>query len=313
MRFVTFAGLVGAFVGLSVPPAGAQDPQPAKQVYHSGARSEDRMAADAPTRQPMTQVLVRVKLIEAARTKLERLGFDFAQIRDGRVSRYRSLADAAFADQQPSAVVAGSELRFGVVGKQDKLFSVLKALSKDDLVRVLAAPNLVTVSGRPSYFQVGAEVPFGIPGDGGSSQIEQKFAGTRMDISPTVLDGGRIRLEVRLRVSEVAPMPVPVFPGALPALRTWAVDTAVELEPGQTLIAGGLVQKRVVSHTVATAPVAGSKDEDGKAAQAKQVAEPEEFESLVLIAAETFDPKGPIVAAKPDALGDWADSGPAKK
>jgi pilus assembly protein CpaC len=324
MRIATFAGLVVGFVGLSVPAADAQDPQPAPQVYHSRSRYEDRVAADAQEPQSTTQVLVRVKLIEASRTRLQRLGFDFAEVRGGRVSRYHSLADAIFADFPPSptpeqkkdgpANAARSTNRLGIVQKQDKGFSVLKALEKDGLARVLAAPMVVTVSGRPSYFQVGAEIPVGSPGEGSSSQVEQKFVGTRMDIVPTVLEGGRIRLEVRLRVTEVAPTPTPLAASRQnPALRTWAVDTAVEMQSGHTAILGGMVQKRLVTKTVTAAAPAGQNHDGGAAPPTQEVTEPEEFECLVLIAPEIVDPKGPILTATPDALGEWADFGPAKQ
>ena len=39
----------------------------------------------------------------------------------------------------------------------------LEALKQDDLVKILAEPNLVTVSGRPASYQVGGEVPYPQP------------------------------------------------------------------------------------------------------------------------------------------------------
>jgi len=85
--------------------------------------------ADGQEQSPAPQVLVRVKMIEASRTRLDRLGLDLAEVRGGRVNRVHS-----------------------VVEKQDKFLSALQALEKDGLVRVLAEPRLVTVS-EPEEFE----------------------------------------------------------------------------------------------------------------------------------------------------------------
>ena len=289
MKSATLVGLVVAVVCFLVRCADGQGPSPAPQV------------------------LVRIKMIEASRTKLERLGLDLAEVRGGRVNRVNSdqgLAGLILTDRKPGdtpeqekealATAARSMARFRVVEKQDKFLAALKALEKDGLVRVLAEPRLVTVSGRPAFLQVGAEIPMGSQGEDRSREVERKFAGTRMDLVPMVLDGGRIRLEVRLCVTEVDPAHTALAAGRQnPALRTWAVDTAVEMQSGQTAVLGGLVQKRLVTKTVTAAAPAGQNHDGSGAPPTQEVTEPEEFESLVLIAPEIVEPKDGVLTATP--------------
>jgi len=269
--------------------------------------------ADGQEQSPAPQVLVRVKMIEASRTRLDRLGLDLAEVRGGRVSRVNSdqgLAGLILTDRKAGATpeqekeslasAARSMARFRVVDKQDKFLSALQALEKDGLVRVLAEPRLVTVSGRPASLQVGAEIPMGSEGEDNSSQAERKFAGTRVDLVPTVLDGGRIRLEVRLRVTEVDPTHTTLVAGrGNPALRTWAVDTAVEMQSGDMAILGGLIQKRLVKRTVTTAAAASQSPDGSGATPTKEVTEPEEFECMVLIAPEIVEAKDRVLTATP--------------
>jgi len=289
MKSATLVGLVVAVFGVLVRCADGQEPGPAPQV------------------------LVRIKLIEASRTKLDRLGLDLAEVRGGRVDRVnidQGLPGLILTDRKPGdtpeqgkealATAARSMARFRIVEKQDKFLSVLQALQKDGLGRVLAEPRLVTVSGRPAFLQVGAEIPIGSEGEDRSREVERKFAGTRVDIVPTVLDGGRIRLEVRLRVTEVDPAQTPLAAGRQnPVLRTWAVDTAVEMQSGQTAVLGGLVQKRLVKRTAITADSAGQDQDRSGTPPAKEVTEPEDFECLVLIAPEIVEPKDRVLTATP--------------
>ena len=70
-------------------------------------------------------------------------------------------------------------------------------------MKILAEPNLVTVSGRPASYQVGGEVPYPQPTGFGNISIEFKPFGTKIDFVPIVLGNGSVRLEVRPQVREL--------------------------------------------------------------------------------------------------------------
>lgn len=200
------------------------------------------------------EVLLHVKVMEVSRTKLRSLGFDWTQISGQNVIRSSvsgliSAASAAnpAAGTAATAVTSGGEtFFFSVFDGNDAFFGVLDALRQDNLMKVLAEPTLVTVSGRPAFFQVGGEFPIIVPQSLGTVSIEYKRYGTQVDFVPIVLGNGRIRLEVRPRVSEIdSSRSVVINSTTVPGLRVREVDTGVEMQAGQTLAIAGLVETRV--------------------------------------------------------------------
>ena len=82
----------------------------------------------------------------------------------------------------------------------------------------------------------------------GTTSIEYKKYGTQIDFLPIVLGNGKIRLEVRPRISERDPtLSVEIQGTSVPALTLREVDTAVEMQAGQTFALAGLVQMRTES------------------------------------------------------------------
>ena len=193
------------------------------------------------------QVKLHVKVMEVSRTKARKLGFDFAATNgsDYLVSSVSGLiAAGSAAAGVPSG--AGDTVRFGIVDGNNRFFGFLEALRKNNLMKILAEPTLVTVSGRAANFKVGGEIPILVPQSLGTVSIEYKNYGTQVDFVPIVLGNGRIHLEVRPRVSELDDTRGVVINNIIvPGLRIREVDTAVEMRSGQTMALSGLVQNRV--------------------------------------------------------------------
>jgi len=194
------------------------------------------------------QILLHVRVMEVSRTKLRALGFDFAKL-TGNNLVVSSISGLIGSVADGELTVSGDQtFAFDVVDGSSAFFGVLEALRQDQLMKILAEPTLVTVSGRPAFFQVGGEFPILVPQSLGTVSIEYKKFGTQVDFVPIVLGDGRIRLEVRPRVSEIDnTRSVTVDSLTVPGLRTREVDTAVEMTAGQTLAIAGLVQTRVES------------------------------------------------------------------
>ncbi|NCC94154.1 MAG: type II and III secretion system protein family protein, partial [Opitutae bacterium] len=194
------------------------------------------------------QVLLHVRVMEVSRTKLRALGFDFAKVTGSNfvVSGVSGLISSFGGG---TIATSGQEtFSFGVVDGSSAFFGVLDAMRQDQLMKILAEPTLVTVSGRPAFFQVGGEFPILVPQSLGTVSIEYKKFGTQVDFVPIVLGNGRIRLEVRPRVSEIDnTRSVTLDSTTVPGLRTREIDTGVEMNAGQTLAIAGLVQTRVES------------------------------------------------------------------
>lgn len=202
------------------------------------------------------KIMLNVKVMEVSRTKLRRLGFDFAQI-----SSSGGFAGSAISGLLASisrgetgglsvATSGGETFSFGVVNGNNAFFGFLDALEQNNLLKILAEPVLVTVSGRPAQFNVGGEIPILVPQSLGTVSIEYKKYGTQVDFLPIVLGNGNIRLEIRPRVSELDPTRgVVINDLSIPGFRVREIDTAVEMKAGQTVALAGLIQERTESQS----------------------------------------------------------------
>jgi pilus assembly protein CpaC len=82
----------------------------------------------------------------------------------------------------------------------------------------------------------------------GTFSIVYKNVGTTVDFVPIVMGNGIIRLEVHPAVTELNPaLGIEANGVRIPGLTNRSVDTAVELQAGQTLALAGLIQTRVES------------------------------------------------------------------
>src|SRR3989304_2575730 len=95
-------------------------------------------------------VLLHVKVMEVSRTKLRKLGFDFAMLSGSNflASGISGLLNATTG----TSIGTNSTLAFDIVDGSTEFFGVLEALRQDNLLKVLAEPTLVTESGRAASF-----------------------------------------------------------------------------------------------------------------------------------------------------------------
>jgi pilus assembly protein CpaC len=124
----------------------------------------------------------------------------------------------------------------------------IQALRENGLLRILAEPNLVTVSGQEASFLAGGEFPIPVPQGGTNNAITIEFRdfGVRLRFTPTVLSEDTIRLHVAPEVSEPDYSTAITIGGyVVPGLTQRRVDTVVELGPGQTFAIGGLLSEKV--------------------------------------------------------------------
>jgi pilus assembly protein CpaC len=200
------------------------------------------------------QVLLKVKVMEVSRTDLKELGFDWMNFSSGG-DFIGSTAAGLITKANPTTSVfrtgaamtsSGAEtLQFGIVSGSQGFVGFMDALKQEDLLKVLAEPNLVTVSGRPASYLVGGQMPYPQPTGFGNIAVNFRDFGTQIDFVPIVLGNGGVRLEVRPRVSEIDPtLSISINGTAVPGFRMREVDTGVEMKFGQTLAIAGLMQQR---------------------------------------------------------------------
>jgi pilus assembly protein CpaC len=139
---------------------------------------------------------------------------------------------------------------------------LVTALEEKGLVRRLAEPNLIALSGDEARFLAGGEfpVPIASTSQGGVPvvTIEFKQFGVQLKFRPTVLSRGVINLKVEPEVSELDfSNAVQISGTVIPALTKRNAVTTVELRDGQTFAIAGLLSAQNVNQ-VAQLPWIGS-------------------------------------------------------
>jgi pilus assembly protein CpaC len=202
------------------------------------------------------EVLLHVKVFEVSRTKLQQLGFDFGHSNGNSffATSVSGLFDASKATTGAAITsgaandLAGDTMRFGVVSGNTAFFGLLDAMRKYSLAKIVAEPTLVAMSGRAANFNDGGEIPILEPGGLGTTTIDWKSFGTQVDFIPIVYGNGKLRLEVKPRVTQLdysIGVTIPGTTSTTPGLDVREVNTAVEMKPGQTLAIAGLLYKEV--------------------------------------------------------------------
>ncbi len=203
------------------------------------------------------QVLLHTRIMEVSRTKLRDLGIDWGTVSS---DSFFYSAPGGLIDIGGSTIGGGLPSAEAALNATNRLFvnggdfeALIAALRKQDLVKFLAEPTVVATHGRPARFNVGGKVPYIVPTGNNAVTINYEEYGTAVDFLPFVVGPGRIRLEVRPEVTEPDDSRSITAAGIrVPAFSSRYVETAVELQAGQTFAIAGLLQSRTEAVTRAT-------------------------------------------------------------
>ena len=138
----------------------------------------------------------------------------------------------------------------------------IDALESKGLVRRLAEPNLVAMSGDSAEFRAGGEIPIPVSSTTQSGvptiTVAYKEFGVKLNFTPTVLSNGLINLRLEPEVSDVDPT-VSITTGgiSIPGLSVRRAKTTVELRDGQSFALAGLLQN-VTERNIEQFPWLGS-------------------------------------------------------
>ena len=139
---------------------------------------------------------------------------------------------------------ASTTLSLGFPRAQTQLF--IRAMADNSLLKVLAEPNLVAISGETATFLAGGEFPIPVPQGLGTVTIDFRQFGIRLNFTPIVRGDQRIRLRVAPEVSELDFTSAAQFEGfVIPGLTARSTETTVELGSGETIAIAGLLSEQV--------------------------------------------------------------------
>jgi pilus assembly protein CpaC len=205
----------------------------------NGTRVVNLLSVSAPQ-----QVQLEVKIAEVSKTLLERLEsnttFSF-----GHGSWVTALASNFLTGQARAGLYNQKSNGNRLIAEADK---------QDGLVRVLAEPNVLAISGQEGTFLAGGKFYIPVAQDNNKITLEEKEFGVGLRFTPTVLAGGRINLKVAPEVSELSREGIGVSAlgmtgqAVLPLVTTRRASTTVQLYDGQSFAIGGLVRNNLVAN-----------------------------------------------------------------
>ena len=190
------------------------------------------------------QVVLEVRILEASRNAMQDLGVNF------------NIANGSFGVLSGTGLIgpssAASVLTTRDASGSTRVDSQIQALEEKSIIRTLAKPNLVAISGEKASFLAGGEFPFPVPTRDGIT-IEFRPYGVKLNFLPKVQDNGWIRLEVAPEVSQLDPNNSLTIGGInIPALTVRRASTTLELRPGDTFAMAGLFQHDYQNNTSQT-------------------------------------------------------------
>jgi pilus assembly protein CpaC len=203
------------------------------------ARVVNLLAVSAPQ-----QVQLEVKVAEVSKTLLERLEAGTTW-RFGSGSWAATLLSNFITGTTHSSIGANKSNGNGLTATAEK---------QDSLVRVLAEPNIMAISGQEGTFLAGGKFYVPVAQDNNRVTLAEKEFGVGLRFTPTVLSGGRINLHVAPEVSELSREGIGITANGingtsiLPVITTRRATTTVQLYDGQSFAIGGLIKNNLVTN-----------------------------------------------------------------
>jgi pilus assembly protein CpaC len=184
------------------------------------------------------QVEVEVRFIEASRSSLKDVGFNFDVSTPG--GGFGINSGSGLAGAQPAQATVSGSWKVGTVSFDARL----EALEQKGVIRTLAKPNLMAMSGEEASFLAGGEIPYPVPNGLTGVTLDFRQYGVKLKVTPTVEDNGQIRLKVSPEVSQLDQSTAVSIGGiTVPGILETNASTTVDLHDGQSFAIAGLFQQ----------------------------------------------------------------------
>lgn len=219
---------------------------------------------------PQAQISLQVRFAEVNRQKAQTLGANF--LRTFGSNMPMSVSTQQFAPPQlgsigtvttttggGTTVTSAGQNTFSLsnilnifIDRPDiNLAATIQALEQQNIIEILAEPNLITESGKEASFLAGGQFPYPVvqavsSGTAAPITIQFKDYGVRLTFLPTVMPDGMIHLKVEPEVSTLDYSNAVTLEGfTVPAIATNRVISEMDLKDGQSFAIAGLLDNRV--------------------------------------------------------------------
>jgi len=218
---------------------------------------------------PLTEISLQVRFAEVNRQAVQQLGVNilrnfgtnmplsistgqFSPVGIGTTQSVTTNGSTSQTTTSGNDFLISDLLNVAIFRPDINLAAFIKALQENNVLEILAEPNLLTESGKQASFLAGGQFPYPVvqagSGAGGFSSISIQFKeyGIRLSFTPTLMPGGVIHLKVEPEVSSLDYTNAVTIQGfVLPGVATNRVDSEMNLKDGQSFAIAGLLDNRV--------------------------------------------------------------------
>jgi len=242
----------GVFISGDISTAGA-----AARAMQLAERHVPGGVANGLAVEQAQQVMLEVRFIEASRAVAREFGIGFNANNIGEIS-FGTNSDLVGSIASQAAAAFTRSFTGGSID------ATINALESKGVLRTLARPNLVALSGDTASFLAGGEFPIPVGQNDDAITVEFREFGVSLAFTPTVLGEDMINVKVRPEVSTIdTANGVSVGGISIPGLSVRRTETTVELRDGQSFAIAGLLQNSYSNDArntpwLSTVPVLGA-------------------------------------------------------
>ena len=212
-------------------------------VTLAGAYSDSKKIVNLLRTTSPHQVMLEVKIAEVSKTLLDKLGASFAKQAINGQNTYTIASNFLSGGSALLSALRIGKASLNIDGQKD-----------DGLVRILAEPNIMAISGQQASFLSGGKIFIPVSQSNANGvpvmTLEEKEFGIGVKFTPTVLGSSRVNLKLVSEVSDLSQTgsPFTAINGAtsvIPSLSVRRADTTVQLNDGQSLVIAGLIKNNI--------------------------------------------------------------------
>jgi type IV pilus assembly protein PilQ len=192
---------------------------------------------------PTPQVLIEARIVQSNPTFTRELGVQWGgQYGPRGVSSgtytVSGTAGSNYAINLPSSLTHGG-LGLGFVNSSATLDLKLTAMEKDEKVKIISRPKIVTMDNKKAKIEQGVALPYPKQNEQGVVSTEFKLATLLLEVTPHITPDGSIIMKVLAKKDQKSSQ---TGFGGEPGIDTRSAETEVIVKDGETTVIGGIYE-----------------------------------------------------------------------
>lgn len=198
--------------------------------------------------QPQPQVFIEVVIADVTLTKDLQFGVEWHITQQNIFGETNQVTTDLITGTEAAKKAGGQGLFWGYVSETFK--ATLQALARDQKVRVLATPHILTMANVQAQIQIGQLFPVvttffpGIVGTPPQISTELRSIATTLQVTPRVNNAGYIVMDIVQTIDDLGGT-VQQAGFTQPIINTRVARTSVMVKDGQTVVIGGFMRDRL--------------------------------------------------------------------